>query len=329
MLLRRLAYPSRLEDLEPEFGGRKACVLSSVINTTAQLIYGKIKDKMEFDQRMVDRYHDRSATAIFDKVGRLSNCFGFIDGTIRRICRPTYYQKQAYSGHKRTHCIKFQSVIMANGLIVGLCGPFEGRRHDSYMLRQSDLKTNMELYPGYVIYGDSGYPLKSWLITPFSRAAPTEAELRFNRDLSKARIAVEWVFGWIARYWKFFDLKSNMMLYKSPVGLLYVVAAFLTNCLSCVRRRNQASKYFRCKLPTLAIYLAGIDTNEEINEADYSSDENEDFFDDESDLSSGDESGDGSESDAESELDSEEEREMMLGGSDSSDAEDTGDVEVL
>lgn len=295
LLLRRLAYPCRLKDLEEEFG-RKESVLSSAINVTVKLVYEKIKTKMAFDERIVDRYHRQSAAAIFQKVGRLSNCIGFIDGTIRPICRPTWYQEQAYSGHKKVHCIKFQSVTLANGLIVSFVGPFEGRRHDAYMLRKSEMELKMTRYPDYVLYGDQGYPLRRWLITPFASAAPTPPQLRFNRDLSRARIAVEWFFGWVVRYWKFFELRCNMKVFKSPVGSMYVIAAFFVNCLSCIRRRNQASKYFRCRLPTLEIYLADLVTNGFVDEAQYSSDEEINFFEDESELSSWDGSDD-SESD--------------------------------
>ena len=38
----------------------------------------------------------------------LTQCWGFIDGTPRPIARPTRNQQIMYSGHKRTHCIKFQ-----------------------------------------------------------------------------------------------------------------------------------------------------------------------------------------------------------------------------
>ena len=38
----------------------------------------------------------------------LNQCWGFIDGTPRPMARPTRNQKIMYSGHKRTHCIKFQ-----------------------------------------------------------------------------------------------------------------------------------------------------------------------------------------------------------------------------
>ena len=49
--------------------------------------------------------------AIVRKGSPPSNCVGFIDGTLRPICRPTYYQEVCHNGHKRKHCLKFQSVI--------------------------------------------------------------------------------------------------------------------------------------------------------------------------------------------------------------------------
>ena len=51
-------------------------------------------------------------------------------------------------------------------------------------------------------------------------------------------MSVEWSFGEISRYWAFTDFKKNMKVYKSPVGKLYIIAAFLTNCLACVKGRK-------------------------------------------------------------------------------------------
>lgn len=31
------------------------------------------------------------------------NCFGFIDGTVRPICRPDQNQREVYNGHKWVH----------------------------------------------------------------------------------------------------------------------------------------------------------------------------------------------------------------------------------
>ena len=53
----------------------------------------------------------------------LENCFGFVDGTVRPICRPNENQSTVYNGHKRVHALKFQSVTIPNWLIANLYGP--------------------------------------------------------------------------------------------------------------------------------------------------------------------------------------------------------------
>jgi len=42
-----------------------------------------------------------------NKGAPLQNCWGFIDGTVRPICRPGENQRQVYNGHKRVHALKF------------------------------------------------------------------------------------------------------------------------------------------------------------------------------------------------------------------------------
>ena len=63
------------------------------------------------------------AHAVHQKGSPLSNCFGFIDGTVRPICRPRENQRIVYNGHKRVHALKFQSVALPNGLIANMYGP--------------------------------------------------------------------------------------------------------------------------------------------------------------------------------------------------------------
>ncbi|KAF4039387.1 hypothetical protein GN244_ATG08521 [Phytophthora infestans] len=73
------------------------------------------------------------------------------------------------------------------------------------------------------------------------------------------------------RPWKYFTLPNNIKVLKAAVGLLSLVASFLTNCLSCVRRRNKPSKYFWCSLPTHLCYLAD-KCHGVVDEADYRED---------------------------------------------------------
>ena len=48
------------------------------------------------------------ADAVSLKGAVLNNCLGFIDGTVRQICRPGDYQNAIYHGHKHVHASKFQ-----------------------------------------------------------------------------------------------------------------------------------------------------------------------------------------------------------------------------
>jgi len=63
--------------------------------------------------------------AVSDKGAALNNCFGFVDGTVRPICRPGEHQRMVYTGHKRVHALKFQAVALPNGLIRRLFGPVD------------------------------------------------------------------------------------------------------------------------------------------------------------------------------------------------------------
>ena len=66
---------------------------------------------------------ERYARAITRNGSPLTNCFGFIYGTVHGISRPGEHQRVLYNGRKRVHALKFQSVTIPNGLIANLYGP--------------------------------------------------------------------------------------------------------------------------------------------------------------------------------------------------------------
>ena len=138
------------------------------------------------------------ADAISNKGAALDNCWGFVDGTVRPICRPTRNQRAVYNGHKRVHALKFQSVVAPNGMIANLFGPVEGRRHDSRLLVMSGLLEQLEQHSfspdgvALYIYGDLAYPHPVHLQRPFARRAELAPnELAFNQSMSQVRISVE------------------------------------------------------------------------------------------------------------------------------------------
>jgi len=100
VLLKRYAYPCRLNDLA-EYFRRQIEFLSKLVNALTMFLYERFKVLLEFDYlRLTREKLEEFATAIARKTP-LQCVFGFIDGTVRRICRPSAHQKNWYSGHKR------------------------------------------------------------------------------------------------------------------------------------------------------------------------------------------------------------------------------------
>ena len=195
------------------------------------------------------------ARALAAKGSPLDNCVGFLDGTVRPICRPQQNQREVYNGHKRLHALKFQSLIYPNGIIGHLHGPMSGRRHDVALLNESGLLPMFAATaPNYVIYGDKGYTLQQSLIAPYRGAHLTPQQEMFNKEMGKLRTSVEWGFGKIGVYFAFLDFKKNQKLMLQPVGKNYVVGCLLTNCHTCLYG-SVTSTFFNCNPPTLEEYL--------------------------------------------------------------------------
>ena len=209
------------------------------------------------------------AAAIFEKGSPLPHIIAFLDCTIHRICHPTWYQRMAYNGHKKFHAMKFQALMLPNGIIGHLYGPFEGRRHDSILLTECGLLERLAefAYPEnpsedlpieeqtYQLYGDPAYGVGPHIISPFSGAGQrTPEQMEWNASMSALHIEVEHGFAVVVNTWPFLNVGWKMRLYSSPVGRYYRVGVLLTNRLNCLHP-GQVSTYFDCRPPTLREYL--------------------------------------------------------------------------
>ncbi|XP_038069926.1 uncharacterized protein LOC119739165 isoform X2 [Patiria miniata] len=201
------------------------------------------------------------AYAIHQRGSPLTSIWAFIDGTARPICRPGRHQREVYNGHKRTHALKYQSVVTTNGLIANMFGQMEGRRHDSALLTESNLMEDLQMLPDHSsgdtfrLNGDTAYPLRLQLQGPFKGANLTEDQRLFNKKMSSVRECVEWAFGKVVSLFAFVDFKKNQKLYLQSVGKTYKVAVLMTNCHTCLCG-SQNSDYFGVRPPRLEEYLA-------------------------------------------------------------------------
>ena len=165
----------------------------------------------------------------------LDNCFGFIDGTLRAICRPSVAQRGFYNGQKRHHGVKYQTIVSPDGLIVHTFGPMEGRRHDAAMLRESGVLPQLQALPDrldglkYAVYGDAAYPLKPVLCAPYGGNHLTAEQTEFNRQMKTVRECVEWGYAKVLQYFAFVDFKKNQKILLQPLSNYYYAAVLLTN----------------------------------------------------------------------------------------------------
>ncbi|CAB1116004.1 unnamed protein product [Ectocarpus sp. CCAP 1310/34] len=259
----RLAAPTTLLR-DRLFWGMGETLVCEVFNVTVEAIYerwGHLVDELQVDAILPKI--DSFCEAIQECGAPLDRCWAFIDGTIRKICRPRRWQRLYYNGWKRLHALKYQAVDTPDGIIRQLWGPMLGRRHDVTLLGQSGLLAVMmdsfndaEGEP-YYIYGDPAYHVSPWLQAPFKGVlTPDQAE--FNAAMSRVRVTVEWGFGRIVALWPYVDYHKKQQVGLSACGLgkQYAVAGILTNCHNCFYP-NSTAQYFDLQPPTLDEYLHG------------------------------------------------------------------------
>jgi nuclease HARBI1 len=250
MFMYRMVRPRRIRpDTEIYFSVR-CSKISRVIRTFSNALYQVANKYLSDPSLFRHRFRLYSDLITAKTNGAATNIWGFIDGTLRKTCRPVRFQKVTYSGHKRNHGIKFQSVATPDGLIALLFGPMEGSRHDSMMLTESRLLRHLEeLMPEgtelFSIYGDPAYPISPHLLSGFKNVPPGSVQQQWNTQMSKGRQMVEWEFKEVATKWSYVDFEKNMKIFKCPIAQYYTVAVFFTN-LCCCCYGNQSSKYFGC-----------------------------------------------------------------------------------
>jgi len=124
IVLKRFAYPCRYSDMIPIFG-RSVQELSMISNQVTDWIYNTHGHKVTqwnhgiLNPPLIATYAD----AVHSKGAALDNYPGFIDGTVRPISRPMSNQRVVYTGHKRVHALKFQTITLPNGLTANMYGP--------------------------------------------------------------------------------------------------------------------------------------------------------------------------------------------------------------
>lgn len=167
-----------------------------------------------------DQKHWKQIARQFEEKWQFPNCIGALDGKHFPIQCPNN-AGTAYFNYKGTHSIVLLALVDANYKFTWIDVGNYGRNSDGGIFEKSllgqwsannriDFPRDEPLTPTgqicpFVMVGDEAFPLKSYLMRPFSRNNLTgEAEKNFNYRLSRARRVVENAFGILAARWRIF-----------------------------------------------------------------------------------------------------------------------------
>ena len=222
----RLAHGNSYVSIEPVFNVGKSTVIEAIQDIVGALY--ELKDEyIHFPETVVET---AASTQTFRDLSRLLNIVGAIDGTHIRINAPRESAVDYFNRYQQ-HDFGIQAVADGNILFLDFSAGYPGSMHDARIL-QNSLAEQRTLYQraeqgdilngpvvdvdgheiGPYLLGDSAYPISPWLQKPFPEAARDLSEIRFNRELSSARVKIECAFGCLKSRWRILQkrLDSNL-----------------------------------------------------------------------------------------------------------------------
>ncbi|CAF0771695.1 unnamed protein product, partial [Didymodactylos carnosus] len=170
----------------------------------------------------------------FYEMSKFPRVIGAIDCTHIQIKTPKENEER-FVNRKNVHSINCQVVCDHKMMIRSTVVKWPGSTHDAFVLAQSNIATTLAAGvagDGWLL-GDSGYPLRSWLLTPFLNPG-TGPERRFNKAQKRCRCTIERVFGVLKSRFRCLD--------KTGGGLQFVPEKCVKVILSCFYLHNLAKQ---------------------------------------------------------------------------------------
>jgi len=264
MMLYSLSRPYRVLDIAITFG-RTPAEVSVGLSYFGTEIFDIAKEYLQdvdpnacwFDFEEAQR----SCRAIRKKGVPLPDTTVYTDGTHRRCCNPGNRAEQnlCYNRYIRGTSMKFVNCSTAQGLTLLCLGPFVGKNHDSNCAEQGDMFTKLYRLLNFpnqnwcgLAYGDCAFQTRFPVVSSYN-PANNDQQRRFNKNMAKGRISVEWSFCGPVQTFPGIDFKKRNKV-GHQFARYYLIAVWLYN-LKTIHYGNVTSNYFKCKPPTLEKYL--------------------------------------------------------------------------
>ena len=175
----------------------------------------------------------QEAMDTFEEEYKFPQIVGAIDGCHIEINAPPE-NKEDYFNRKQYYGINLQGTVNLWLLFQHVAVGHPGSIHDARVLRKSgifDLAENEEILSARtrmvnggllkpMLVGDSAYPVKNWLMKPFSnRGRLSPQKRRFNQKLNAMRSVIERAFGLLKGRWRLLLKKIEQSHTSVPQSL--------------------------------------------------------------------------------------------------------------
>jgi hypothetical protein len=173
---------------------------------------------------------------------------GVMEGGAAAPRVPLEVQQAWWTGYKKLHGMKWQTVVLANGMDLQVFGPVSARQNDLDSLVLSGIEDDFkELLRGdsiqYKLFGDSAYYDSDVIGTGG------------GRGMASVRETIEWTYADLKVHWKYCDYKHVLKLRQQPVGKIIFVCMLLRNAYVTLYG-SQSTEYFCMLPPTFQAWLS-------------------------------------------------------------------------
>lgn len=139
------------------------------------------------------------------QISGFPDVLGCIDGTYISIRTPAHKVKSTYINRHDTSSITLQAICDNNKMFLDVFTGPPSKIHDARIYKLSFISKKLKdiCENKWHILGDSAYPLKKWLLTPFKNYGNLSiAQRHYNYRFSATRVKIENSFGLLKSRWR-------------------------------------------------------------------------------------------------------------------------------
>ncbi|CAG2229820.1 HARBI1 [Mytilus edulis] len=209
---------------------------SSVSNITRDVTQCLVRVCQQYVVMPTDPVELQSVMQGFYNVANFPNVVGAIDGTHIRIRAPSV-DEHIYVNRKNYHSVNVQGVCDSDMKFMNIVAKWPGATHDAFIWANSNISEmfeNRTIGHGWLL-GDSGYPLRPWLLTPVLNPG-TRQQQRYNEAHMQTRSMVERSFGLLKSRFRCIDTSGGTLLYTPKRCCDIVIAVVVLHNMCIIHR---------------------------------------------------------------------------------------------